>query len=58
MKAESDEPIELSPDEERELWEAMEEIRRSEYVDGEDLLNELHSLRTREIKQGGPVLSD
>jgi hypothetical protein len=35
----------LSPAEERELLEAMEEIRRGEYVDGDDLLRELRSLR-------------
>lgn len=38
-----DEPIRLSPAEESELFEAMEEIRRGEYVDGDDLLNELRS---------------
>jgi hypothetical protein len=37
------EPIVLSPSEEQELWEAMEEIRRGEYIDGEDLLSELRS---------------
>lgn len=36
-----DEPIRLSPAEESELSEAMEEIRRGEYEDGDDLLNEL-----------------
>jgi hypothetical protein len=38
-------PIQLSPAEERELLEAMEYIRRGDYVDGEDLLNELRALR-------------
>jgi hypothetical protein len=46
MKADPDEPVELSPAEERELLEAMEEIRRGDYIDGEDLLNELRSLRS------------
>lgn len=46
LAPESGEPIKLSPVEERELSEAMEEIRRGEYVDGEDLLSELRSLRS------------
>jgi hypothetical protein len=46
LAPESGEPIQLSPAEERELLEAMEEIRRGEYVDGEDLLSELRSLRS------------
>lgn len=46
LAPEPDEPIQLSPGEERELLEAMEEIRRGEYVDGEDLLSELRSLRS------------
>jgi hypothetical protein len=33
----------LSPSEERELTEAMEEIHRGEYVDGDDLLKELRA---------------
>lgn len=49
MKAESDDSIQLSPAEEKELWEAMEEIRRGEYVDGEDLLSEL---RSRDLHKG------
>ncbi len=48
MEAEPDEPVELSPAEEEELLEAQEEILRGEYVDGEDLLNELRSLRPEE----------
>lgn len=36
-----DEPIRLSPAEESELSEAMEEIRRGEHENGDDLLNEL-----------------
>ena len=46
LAPESDNPVQLSPAEESELLEAMDEIRRGEYVDGEDLLNELRSLRT------------
>src|SRR4051812_14890685 len=38
-----DEPVRLSPEEEQDLWESMEEIRRGEFVDGRDLLNELRS---------------
>lgn len=37
------EPVRLSPEEEQDLWESMEEIRRGEFVDGRDLLNELRS---------------
>lgn len=37
------EPIRLSPAEESVLLEAMEEIRRGEYVDGGELLSELRS---------------
>jgi hypothetical protein len=46
LAPESGEPVRLSPAEERELSEALEEIRRGEYVDGTDLLNELRSLRS------------
>jgi hypothetical protein len=45
LAPESGEPIVLSPAEERELLEAMQDIRRGEYVDGENLLSELRSLR-------------
>ena len=41
---ESGEPVRLSQAEERELSEAMEEIRRGEFVDGTELLNELRLL--------------
>lgn len=41
MVLESNEPVRLSPAEENELLEAMEQIRCGEYMDGEDLLNEL-----------------
>ncbi len=38
---EAGEPIRLTPAEEMELAEAVEQIRRGEFVDGETLLNEL-----------------
>jgi hypothetical protein len=38
-----DEPITLTEAEERDLLEAVEDIRRGEYVDGLDLLGELRS---------------
>jgi len=38
-----DEPIQLTPAEEQDLLAAVEEIRRGEFVDGHDLLNELRS---------------
>jgi hypothetical protein len=43
LALESAEPIRLSSAEERELLEAMEQIRRGEYIEGQDLLNELRS---------------
>lgn len=46
LAPEAREPIQLSAAEERELSEAMAEIRRGDYVDGEDLLAELRSLRS------------
>jgi hypothetical protein len=46
LAPEADEPIRLSPSDERELSEAMEEIRRGEYVDGHELLSELRSRRS------------
>lgn len=45
LAPESDKPVRLSPAEERELVEAMDQIRRGEYIDGQDLLNELRSRR-------------
>lgn len=45
LAPEADEPVRLSPADERELWEAMEEIQRGDYVDGQDLLAELKSRR-------------
>ena len=43
LAPESGQPVHLSAAEERELLEAMEQIRRGEYVDGDVLLNELRS---------------
>lgn len=45
LAPESGEPVRLSSAEERELREAMEDIRRGEYVEGEALLRELRALR-------------
>jgi len=47
---ESGEPVRLSSAEERELVEAMDQIRRGEYVDGQDLLNELRFQREPQAK--------
>lgn len=41
--SDSGRPVHLSAAEETELLEAMEQIRRGEYVDGDVLLNELRS---------------
>lgn len=41
LAPESREPVRLSPEEEQELLNAYEEIRRGEYVEAEDLLAEL-----------------
>ena len=46
LAPESGEPLRLSPSEETELLEAMEQIRRGDYIDGDDLLNELRSNRS------------
>jgi NTP pyrophosphatase (non-canonical NTP hydrolase) len=46
LALETGEPIQLSLEEEKELWEAREDIRRGDYVDGETLLSELRSLRS------------
>ncbi|HKH49673.1 MAG TPA: hypothetical protein VKM72_33855 [Thermoanaerobaculia bacterium] len=43
LAPESGQPAYLSATQERELMEAMEQIRRGEYVDGDALLNELRS---------------
>jgi hypothetical protein len=37
------EPVHLSPDEEAELLEAMEDIKQGKFVDGDELLAELRS---------------
>ena len=37
------EPVRLSPAEEAELLEAAEQIQTGEFVDGQELLNELRS---------------
>ncbi len=39
-------PIELSPAEQQELTLAMDEIRRGDFVDGADLLEEIRSRDT------------
>jgi hypothetical protein len=44
LATDDEEPIRLSADQERELSEAMDEIRRGEFVDGHDLLAELRAL--------------
>lgn len=44
LAPEPGEPVRLSPAEEQELLEARDQIRRGEFVDGDDLLNELRSL--------------
>ena len=41
LAADSREPVRLSPEEDQELLNAYEEIRRGEYVEAEDLLAEL-----------------
>jgi hypothetical protein len=43
LAAEPDEPIRLTPEEEDELSEAIEQIRQGNYVDGQTLLDELRS---------------
>ncbi len=40
-------PVRLSADQERELSEAMDEIRRGDFVDGQALLAELRALAAR-----------
>lgn len=37
------EPVRLTPEEEEELWTSFQQIRRGEYVDGDDLIAELRS---------------
>jgi hypothetical protein len=43
LAPEAAEPVRLSAIEERELFEAMEQIHAGEFVDGDDLLLELRS---------------
>ena len=43
LTPEPDETIRLTPEEEDELSEAIEQIRQGNYVDGQDLLDELRS---------------
>jgi hypothetical protein len=45
LALEAAEPIRLTPAEEEELLQAMDDIRRGEYVDGQELLDEIRSLR-------------
>jgi len=44
LASEDTEPIRLSADQERDLSESMDEIRRGEFVDGHELLAELRAL--------------
>lgn len=43
LAPEPDEPIRLTSEEERELLDSMEQIRRGDYIDGQDFLRELRS---------------
>ena len=45
LAGDSDEPVVLSRDEERELTEAVEAIARGHYVDGDQLLARIRSRR-------------
>jgi hypothetical protein len=45
LAPEANEPIRLSSSEERELFEAMEQVRRGEFTEGQDLLIQLRSRR-------------
>jgi hypothetical protein len=45
LTLEPEEPIHLTPAEEDELLEAVEQIRHGEFTDGQALLAELRSLR-------------
>lgn len=47
LAPEGEAPVRLTAEEEEELMLALEEIRRGEFVDGEDLLEEIRSRRTR-----------
>ena len=43
LAAEAGDPVKLSPAEEDELTEAMEQIDRGEYIDGQALLDDLRA---------------
>jgi hypothetical protein len=43
LATETSGPIRLTPQEEEELVTAMDEIRRGEFIDGQDLIDELRS---------------
>lgn len=43
LAPEASEPIRLTPEQESELLESMEQIRRGDYINGQDLLRELRS---------------
>ena len=47
LAPEASEPIRLTPEEEEELLEAVEQIRQGKYVDGQTFLDELRSKRHR-----------
>ena len=46
LAPETGEAVELSAEEQRELSEAMDEIERGEFIDGQDLLAELRARRS------------
>jgi hypothetical protein len=43
LAPESNEPVRLTPAEEHELWEAAEQIHRGEYMDAQEILDELRA---------------
>lgn len=43
LMSDSEESFELSPEQVAELKESLEQVRRGEYVDGDELLKELRS---------------
>jgi hypothetical protein len=47
LSLQAEEPAQLTPEEEEELAASLDEIRRGEYVLGEDLLQELRQLAGR-----------
>lgn len=46
LAPQADEPVRLSPAEEAELLEAAEQIQAGDFVDGQELLNELRTWHT------------